>query len=76
MLPCVCLLVCLALDFVGLRASSGFFLQPVVNLYGKTYKTYAELVLIGTWTMYVLIMHQDISFYLQKPHSIIDVNAG
>jgi len=37
---------------------------------------YTELVLIGTWTVYVLIMHQDNSFYLKNPHSIRDVNAG
>lgn len=43
---------------------------------GKLNKTYTELVLIGTWTVYVLIMHQEIYFYLQNPHSIIDVNAG
>lgn len=36
---------------------------------------YTELVLVGSWTVHVLIMHNDNSC-LKKPHSTTDVNAG
>lgn len=35
---------------------------------------YTELVLVGSWTVHVLIMHDNSC--LKKPHSITDVNAG